>query len=100
MEVESLIAICIFIHDFLCIHPFNDDNGRMSRLPTTLLLYRNGFYVAKYISLEAKIAKDTDLYYDTLAQLQDEWYEGSENTIPFIKYLLSTIHSAYKDFED
>lgn len=57
MEVEPLIAIPVFIHDFLCIHPFNDGNGRMSRLLTTLLLYRNGFYVGKYISLEAKIAK-------------------------------------------
>ena len=66
MEVEPLIAIPIFIHDFLCIHPFNDGNGRMSRLLTTLLLYRNGFYVGKYISLEAKIAKNKDLYYDAL----------------------------------
>lgn len=57
MELEPLIAIPIFIHDFLCIHPFNDGNGRMSRLLTTLLLYRSGFYVGKYISLEAKIAK-------------------------------------------
>ena len=57
MEMEPLIAIPVFIHDFLCIHPFNDGNGRMSRLLTTLLLYRNVFYVGKYISLEAKIAK-------------------------------------------
>lgn len=100
MEVEPLIAICIFIHDFLCIHPFNDGNGRMSRLLTTLLLYRNGFYVGKYISLEAKIAKNKDLYYDVLAQSQVGWHEGSENVIPFIKYLLGAILSAYKDFED
>ena len=62
MEVEPLIIIPVFIHDFLCIHPFNDGNGRMSRLLTTLLLYRNGFYVGKYISLEAKIAKNEDNY--------------------------------------
>ena len=60
MEVEPLIIIPVFIHDFLCIHPFNDGNGRMSRLLTALLLYRNGFYVGKYISLEAKIAKNKD----------------------------------------
>ena len=78
MELEPLIAIPVFIHDFLCIHPFNDGNGRMSRLLTTLLLYRNGFYVGKYISLEAKI----------------------EDVVPFIKYLLGTILAAYKDFED
>ena len=100
MEVEPLIAITVFIHDFLCIHPFNDGNGRMSRLLTTLLLYRNGFYVGKYISLEAKIAKNEDLYYDALGQSQDGWHEGTEDTVPFIKYLLGTVLAAYKDFEE
>ncbi len=100
MEVEPLIAIPIFIHDFLCIHPFNDGNGRMSRLLTTLLLYRCGFYVGKYISLEAKIAKNKELYYDALNQSQTGWHEGSEDALPFIKYLLGTILAAYKDFED
>ncbi len=100
MEVEPLIAIPVFIHDFLCIHPFNDGNGRMSRLLTTLLLYRNGFYVGKYISLEAKIAKNKDLYYDALSQAQTGWHDGTEDVIPFIKYLLGTILATYKDFED
>ena len=99
-ELEPLIAIPIFIHDFLCIHPFNDGNGRMSRLLTTLLLYRNGFYVGKYISLEAKIAKNKDLYYDALARSQDGWHEGTEDVVPFIKYLLGTILAVYKDFEE
>lgn len=100
LEVEPLIIIPIFIHDFLCIHPFNDGNGRMSRLLTTLLLYRSGFYVGKYISLEAKIAKDKDLYYKSLNQAQIGWHEGKEDVMPFIKYLLGTILSAYKDFEE
>ena len=100
MEVEPLIAIPVFIHDFLCIHPFNDGNGRMSRLLTTLLLYRNGFYVGKYISLEAKIAQNKDLYYHALAESQTGWHEGTENALPFIKYILGTILAAYKDFED
>ena len=100
MEVEPLIVIPVFIHDFLCIHPFNDGNGRMSRLLTTLLLYRNGFYVGKYISLEAKIAKNKDLYYSALSQAQHGWHEGTEDVVPFIKYLLGTILAAYKDFED
>lgn len=100
MEIEPLIAIPIFIHDFLCIHPFNDGNGRMSRLLTTLLLYRSGFYVGKYISLESKIAKNKDLYYDALAKSQIGWHEGIEDVVPFIKYLLGTILAAYKDFED
>lgn len=100
MEVEPLIVIPIFIHDFLCIHPFNDGNGRMSRLLTTLLLYRNGFYVGKYISLEAKIAPNKDLYYAALRQAQEGWHEGTEDAVPFIKYLLGIILSAYRDFED
>lgn len=100
MEVEPLIAIPIFIHDFLCIHPFNDGNGRMSRLLTTLLLYRSGFYVGKYISLEAKIAKNKDLYYGALNQSQDGWHEGCEDSLPFIKYFLGIVLSAYRDFED
>ena len=100
MEAEPLIVIPIFIHDFLCIHPFNDGNGRMSRLLTTLLLYRNGFYVGKYISLEAKIAKNKDLYYAVLRQAQEGWHEGTEDAVPFIKYLLGIILSAYRDFEE
>lgn len=78
----------------------HDGNGRMSRLLTTLLLYQNGFYVGKYISLEAKIAQEKDLYYDALNRSQDGWHDGCEDTIPFIKYLLGIILAAYKDFED
>ncbi len=100
METEPLIVIPVFIHDFLCIHPFNDGNGRMSRLLTTLLLYRSGFCVGKYISLEAKIAKNKELYYDALGQAQIGWHEGKEDALPFIKYLLGTILSAYKDLAD
>lgn len=99
-EVEPLIAIPVFIHNFLCIHPFNDGNGRMSRLLTTLLLYRSGFYVGRYISLEAKIAKNKDLYYEALRKAQDGWHEEKEDAVPFIKYLLGTILAAYKDFEE
>ena len=100
MELEPLIAIPTFVHDFLCIHPFNDGNGRMSRLLTTLLLYRNGFYVGKYISLEAKIAKNKGAYYDALELSQTGWHEEKDDPTPFIKYLLGTIISAYRDFED
>ena len=100
LELEPLIAIPVFIHDFLCIHPFNDGNGRMSRLLTTLLLYRSGFYVGRYISLEAKIAKNKDLYYDALGASQNGWHEGKDDPVPFIKYLLGTILAAYKDLAD
>ncbi len=100
MELEPLIAIPVFIHDFLCIHPFNDGNGRMSRLLTSLLLYRCGFYVGRYISLEAKIAKNKDLYYSALSESQTGWHDGNEDAVPFIKYILGTVLAAYKDFED
>ena len=100
MELEPLIAIPVFIHDFLCIHPFNDGNGRISRLLTTLLLYRCGFYVGKYVSLEAKIAKNKDSYYSALSESQIGWREGTEDVVPFIKYILGTILAAYKEFEE
>lgn len=99
-EVDPLILIPIFIHDFLCIHPFLDGNGRMSRLLTTLLLYRCGYLVGKYVSLEAKISKSKNLYYDALEKSQQGWHEGEDNPEPFIKYLLGTITSAYRDFEE
>ena len=98
-EVDPLILIPIFNHDFLCIHPFNDGNGRMSRLLTTLLLYRTGYYVGKFIPLEAKISRIKDLYYDALYDSQKGWYEGNNDATPFIKYLLSIIEMAYEDFE-
>ena len=100
MELEPLIAIPVFIHDFLCIHPFNDGNGRISRLLTTLFLYRSGFYVGKYISVEAKIAQHKDQYYDALAASQIGWHDGTDDSVPFIKYLLSTILVAYRDCAD
>ena len=99
-DADPLLIIPMFILDFLCIHPFNDGNGRMSRLLTTLLLYRSGFYVGKYISLEAKIAKNKDIYYNALGDAQHGWHEEHEDAVPFIKYLLGTILSAYRDFED
>ena len=99
-EIDALLLTPVFIHDFLCIHPFNDGNGRMSRLLTTLLLYKSGYVIGKYISLESKIAKNKNLYYDALEACQRGWYENQEDPAPFIKYLLRTILAAYRDFED
>lgn len=99
-SVDVLLLIPIFIHDFLCIHPFRDGNGRMSRLLMTLLLYRAGYYVVKYISLESKIAKYKDLYYDALYDSQINCYEGEDDPTPFIKYMLMIIFYAYKDFDE
>ena len=99
-EIDPLILIPTVIHDFLCVHPFNDGNGRMSRLLTTLLLYRSGYYVGKYISLESKIARNKDLYYDALEASQGGWYENTDDPTPFIKYLLSVILAAYRELDE
>lgn len=99
-EVEPIIMIPIFIHDFLCIHPFNDGNGRLSRLLTTLLLYKNGFYVGRYISLESLIAKDKAAYYEALNKAGINWQNGNEDVVPFIKYLLKIVLAAYKAFDN
>ena len=99
-EVDPLVVIPTFIHDFLCIHPFNDGNGRMSRLLTTLLLYKNGYVVGKYISLEKKIHDHKDDYYDALQLSSENWHEGKNDDTAFTKYLLGVILSAYRDFEE
>lgn len=99
-EVDPLVVIPTFIHDFLCIHPFNDGNGRMSRLLTTLLLYKNGYVVGKYISLEKKIHDNKDDYYDALQLSSENWHEGKNDDTAFAKYMLGVILSAYRDFEE
>ncbi|MDD7280823.1 Fic family protein [Floccifex sp.] len=99
-NIEPLIAIPIFIHDFLCIHPFNDGNGRMSRLLTTLLLYKSGYVVGKYISIEKKIEITKEEYYDALSKSSENWHENANDDTPFIKYMLGVILAAYRDFEE
>ncbi|MDD6385975.1 Fic family protein [Lactobacillus equicursoris] len=99
-KVDPLILIPVFICDFLCIHPFNDGNGRMSRLLTLLLLYQNGYNVGKYISIEKKIEETKDVYYEVLQRIDLGWYEGKNDPVPFIKYLLQVILACYTDFED
>ena len=100
MEVtDPLILIPCFILDFLCIHPFNDGNGRMSRLLTILLLYKCGYNVGKYISIEKKISDNKDAYYDALEQSDQGWSDGTNDPKPFIKYMLGIILECYRDFE-
>ena len=99
-DVDPLLVIPIFIHDFLCIHPFKDGNGRMSRLLTTLLLYKSGYVVGKYIPLEKKIQISKEEYYDALSESSVGWHENKNDDTPFVKYLLGTILAAYRDFED
>lgn len=97
--VDPLILIPIFVADFLCIHPFNDGNGRMSRLLTTLLLQRSGFVVGKYVSLERKIEETKETYYEALKLASVGWTEDKADVTPFIDYLLGIVLSAYRDFE-
>ena len=97
--VDPLILIPCFILDFLCIHPFNDGNGRMSRLLTLLLLYRSGYMVGKYISIEKAIADTKTNYYNALSQADAGWHEQTNDPKFFIKYMLAVILSCYRDFE-
>ena len=97
-EIDPLILIAVFILDFLCIHPFNDGNGRMSRLLTLLLLYRAGYIVGKYISIEMLIEKTKATYYDVLAAGSIGWHTGENNYKPFVQYYLGVLLNAYKEF--
>lgn len=98
--VDPLILIPAFICDFLCIHPFNDGNGRMSRLLTLLLLYKCGYEVGKYISIEKQIEKTKDVYYDVLQKIDYGWHEEENDVTPFIKYNLKMILASYIEFEE
>ena len=97
-EIDPLLLIPMFILDFLCIHPFNDGNGRMSRLLTLLLLYRSGYIVGKYISIERMIENSKELYYECLRESSENWYENKNDYIPFVKYMLGVIVGAYREF--
>lgn len=98
--VDSLILIPCVILDFLCVHHFNDGNGRMSRLLTLLLLYRNDYVVGKYISIEKEIANTKEAYYQALAQADLGWHEGKNDPEPFIKYMLGIILKCYREFDE
>ena len=97
---DSLILIAMFIVDFLCIHPFNDGNGRMSRLLTLLLTYRSGYVVGKYISVERLIEQTKEQYYDVLQQASANWIEGKNDYLPFIRYFFGLMIKAYGEFEE
>lgn len=96
--LDPLLIIPIFILDFLCIHPFKDGNGRMSRLLTLLLLYRAGYIVGKYISIEKLIEQTKTTYYEVLEESSIGWHEGTCNYAPFVNYLLGIVLAAYREF--
>ena len=97
-DADPLLIIPMFILDFLCIHPFNDGNGRMSRLLTLLLLYRSGYIVGKYISIEKVIEASKETYYESLQNSSQDWHEGENDYSHFVRYMLGVILSAYRDF--
>ena len=98
--MDPLLLMPVFILDFLCIHPFNDGNGRMSRLLTLLILYRSGYIVGKYISLEKLIADNKESYYEALQDSDAGWHEEENDYLPFARYMLGVIIAAYRDFSD
>ena len=97
--IDRLILIPMFVLDFLCIHPFNDGNGRMSRLLTLLLFYKAGYIVGKYVSIEMLIEKTKETYYEALQDSSMDWHEGENSYEPFVKYYLGIILKSYKEFE-
>lgn len=97
--IDKLILIPMFILDFLCIHPFNDGNGRMSRLLTLLLFYKAGYIVGKYVSMEMLIEKTKKTYYEALQASSVGWHEGENSYEPFVKYYLGIMLKAYNEFE-
>ena len=99
-DADPLLIIPMFILDFLCIHPFNDGNGRMSRLLTLLLLYRAGYNVGKYISIEKLIERTKGAYYEELQESSSNWHEEENDYIPFVTYQLGVILAAYREFSD
>lgn len=99
-EIEPLLLISTYILDFLCIHPFLDGNGRMARLLTLLLLYKAGYEVGRYISLEQMVEKTKESYYDTLYTSSQGWHEAEHAILPWWEYFLGVmLFGAYQEFE-
>lgn len=98
-DINQLLLVPCVILDFLCIHPFRDGNGRMSRLLSLLLLYKNGFDVGKYISFEQQINKYKGFYYEALQLSSQNWHENRNDYTPFVENFLSTLYMCYKELD-
>lgn len=98
--VDPLLASMMFVLDFTCVHPFNDGNGRMSRLLTLLLLYKAGYLVGRYVSVEKEIERTKGAYYDALAASSEGWHENASDPGPFVRYMLGVVLAAYRELED
>jgi len=99
-QVHPLVALTAFNLDFLCIHPFRDGNGRVSRLLLLLGCYHLGYEVGRYISLERLIEDNKERYYETLEKSSQHWHQGKHDPWPYINYLLFIIKTAYREFEE
>ncbi len=99
-KIPDLAAVAFFILDFLCIHPFRDGNGRVSRLLTLLLLYQHNFEVGRYVSLEKIIENSKEDYYRVLSESSKSWHEGKHDTLAWTNYFLSTLKVAYQDLKE
>ena len=98
-NINQLLLIPCFILDFLCIHPFADGNGRMSRLLSLLLLYKNGFEAVRYISFEEQISRAKTSYYSSLKESSLGWHEGENSYFPFIEHFVTTLLCCYKELD-
>ena len=98
--LDPVLIIPLFILDFLCIHPFRDGNGRVSRLLTNQLLYRAGYDVGRYISLERRFLETSKTYYETLERSSQGWHEDNHDAMPWVRYFWGVILSAYREFEE
>lgn len=98
-NISQLLLIPCVILDFLCIHPFRDGNGRMSRLLSLLLLYKNGYDAGKYVSFEEQISNYKSYYYESLRLSSDGWETGGNDYFPFIENFLSTLYMCYKELD-
>jgi len=98
-EVQPLVSVAALVFDFLCIHPFRDGNGRISRLLTLLGLYQHGYEVGRFISLERLVEESRDDYYEALRKSSEGWHEGKHDLIPWLNYFLGVLRRAYHEFE-
>ena len=96
---DPLLASLVFVFDFVSIHPFNDGNGRMSRLLTLLLMYRNGYDVGKYVSIEKEIENSKETYYEALSASSTGWQNGENDYVPFVTYMLGIVTACYRELE-
>lgn len=98
-RAPSLVTVAALVLDFLCIHPFRDGNGRVSRLLTLLALFQHGYEVGRYISLERLVEETREEYYEALRQSSEGWHVGAHDPLPWLVYFLSVVRRAYREFE-